>query len=156
MPSDTPAEIARNADFKAYPILREYVSTMLQDLQFSEADEACTEEREECDTGTIYTLREDTYQRCKADCIAFMADNAEAIEQALELVPGEEGLRYGRDYMTYDRIGYYFYMERVGHGVGFMDDGTPGEAGCLTRLSEAAGAASYFEPSLGDDGEVYI
>ncbi len=152
----TPIETARNADFKACPILADYIATMLQDLQFVEMDKACEEEREERDTGTIYTLNEETYAKCKADCEAFYSENHTAIEEALALTPGEEGLRYGRNYMTYERIGYYFYMERVGHGVSFTDDGTPGEACCLSRLRDAAQAKRGFDAYLGDDGEVYI
>jgi hypothetical protein len=151
----TAIETQRNADFKACPILSDYIATMLSDLQFREMDEACTDDREERDTGTIYTLNDSLYAKCKADCEAFMADNATAIEEALALVPGEEGLRYGRDYMTYDRIGYYFYMSRVGHGVGFTDDAVPGESECLAALEKAARDAAHFEPYLGDDGEVY-
>jgi hypothetical protein len=151
----TAIETQRNADFKACPILSDYIATMLQDLQFREMDEACMAEREERDTGTIYTLSDALYAKCKADCESFMAANATAIEQALELVPGEEGLRYGRDYMTHDRIGYYFYMTRVGHGVGFTDDATPGESGCLATLEKAARDSAHFEPYIGDDGEVY-
>lgn len=152
----TETEIARNADFKACPILKDYIAAMLQDLQFSEADQACEEERDERDSGTIYTLNAESYAKCKADCEKFYADNRDDIEAALELVPGEDGLRYGRDYMTYERIGYYFYMLRVGHGVSFTDDGTPGEAQCLANLNEAVrlhwrGFDAYF----GDDGEVY-
>lgn len=154
MPTET--EISRNADFSACPILSDYIAAMLQDLQYREMDESCMEEREQRDTGTIYTLREDTYQRCKADCEAFMTENADAIAEALELVPGEDGLRYGREYMSYERIGSTFYLSRVGHGISFTDDGTPGEAECLTKLEAAASAASYFEPYLGDDGEVYL
>lgn len=130
-------EAARNADFKACPILADFLATMLQDLQYTEMDEACEAEREEGDTGTIYTLQEDVYQRCKRYCEAFMANNAEAIEQALELVPGEDGLRYGRDYITHERIGSTLYMLAVGHGVAFTDDG---DADCLHKLNDATRA----------------
>lgn len=130
-------EAARNAAFKACPILADFVATMLQDLQYTEADEACTEEREEGDTGTIYTLADDTFDRCKAYCEAFMANNADAIAEALDLVPGEDGLRYGRDYITHARIGSTLYMLAVGHGVAFTDDG---DAECLHKLNEATRA----------------
>jgi hypothetical protein len=151
----TAIETARKADFRANPILSDYLATMLEDFQFSENDEACSEEREERDTGTIYTLNESEYIRHKRDCDKFYADNRADIDAALELVPGEEGLRYGRDYMTHERIGYYFYMVRAGHGVSFTDDGTPGEADCLSNLNKAARAFPSFDLYFGDDGEVY-
>lgn len=127
-------EAARNAAFNACPILADFVATMLQDLQYSEADEACEAEREEGDTGTIYTLADDTFDRCKAYCEEFMANNAAAIEEALDLVPGEPGLRYGRNYVTHERIGSTLYMLAVGHGVSFTDDG---DAECLNKLNAA-------------------
>lgn len=127
-------EAARKADFKACPILADFISTMLQDLQHYEADAACTEGREESDTGTIYTLADDVYQRCKAYCEAFYLNNRVDIEEALDLVPGEDGLRYGRNYITLERIGSTLYLLAVGHGVSFTDDG---DAACLGRLNEA-------------------
>lgn len=130
-------EDARKVDFKACPILADFLATMLQDLQYTEADNACEDEREEGDTGTIYTVSQAVYDRCKAFCEAFMRDNAEAIEEALDLVPGEDGLRYGRNGISYERIGSTLYMEVVGHGVSFTDDG---DADCLQKLREAGNA----------------
>jgi len=130
-------EAARKADFKACPILADFVATMLQDLQYSEIDEACEEEREEGDTGTIYTLDDETYQRCKAYCEAFMTANAADIESALDLEPGSEGLRYTSNGLSYERIGSTLYMLSVGHGVSFTDDGN---ADCLERLNDATRA----------------
>lgn len=130
-------EAARKADFKACPILADFVATMLQDLQLSEMEEACMDERAEGDTGTIYTLQDDTYQRCKAYCEAFYLNNRGAIDEALDLVPGEDGLRYGRDYMTLERIGSTLYLLAVGHGVSFTDDG---DAPCLEALNAATRA----------------
>lgn len=143
----TEAEQARNADFNACPILSDFIATMLQDLQFNENDEACTEEREAGDTGTIYTLADDVYQTCKTLCEEFMANNAESIAQALDLVPGDEGLSYTTHrYMNYERIGSTFYLLLVGHGVSFTDDGN---APCLQALNEAVrdnrGAQFYFD-----------
>jgi hypothetical protein len=130
-------EAARKADFKACPILSDFVATMLQDLQYSEMDNACEDEREEGDTGTIYTLADETYQRCKAYCEAFMADNAADIETALELEPGDAGFLYAKEYMSYERIGSTLYLLAVGHGVSFTDNG---DAECLERLNYATRA----------------
>jgi hypothetical protein len=140
-------ETARKADFKACPILADFIATMLQDLQYREADEACTEEREEGDTGTIYTLGDNVYAICKGLCEEFMTANAEAIEQALDLVPGEDGLQYSRGrYVTHERIGSTFYMLYVGHGISFTDDG---DAPCLQAMNEyirkLRGGEFYFD-----------
>lgn len=130
-------EDARKADFKACPILADFVATMLQDLQYNENDNACEDEREEGDTGTIYTLTDDTYQRCKAYCEAFMADNAADIESALDLEPGDAGFLYAKEHMSYERIGSTLYLLAVGHGVSFTDNG---DAECLERLNDATRA----------------
>lgn len=140
-------EADRDADFKACPILKGFVATMLQDLQFHEASEACEEGREEGDTGTIYTLDDRIYAICKRLCEEFMTVNAAAIEQALELEPGEEGLQYSRGrYMDHDRIGSTFYLLYVGHGVSFTDDG---DAPCLKEMNKNTrdnrGAQFYFD-----------
>jgi len=139
-------EAARNTDFKACPILADFIATMLQDLQHTEADQACEEEREQGDTGTIYTLDESVYKTCKRLCEEFMTHNATHIDEALDLEPGEPGLQYGRDYVTYERIGSTFYMQLVGHGVSFTDDGN---APCLEAMNEYAsnlyGAQFYFD-----------
>lgn len=146
-------EARRNADFRECPILADYLATMLQDLQYSESNEACSEGREERDCGTIYTLREPEYQKHKADCERFYRENLADIEAAGELEPGEPGLQYTQTrYMTPERVGSTFYMVRVGHGVGFCDDG---DADCLQRLDDAARAFRGFDCIIGDDGEVY-
>ena len=145
-------EHRRNRDFQRCPILRDYIAAMLDDVQESENYNAQEDDREPVETGTIYTLREITYQQCAALCVAFMRDNAEHIDAALDLIPGEPGLRYGRDYMTHDRIGYYFYMLSVGHGVGFTDDG---DAPCLVAMCDYTRANRGAEFYVGDDGNVY-
>ncbi len=149
----TEVEKQRNADFRACPILESYLATMLEDLQHSENEEACMEEREPRDCGTIYTLREEEYQSHKADCERFYRENLADIEAAGELVPGEPGLQYTTHrYMTEDRVGSTFYMLRVGHGIAFTDDGN---ADYLERLNEATRAFGGFDCIIGDDGEVY-
>lgn len=143
----------RNADFRACPILKDYIAAMLDDLQHVENDEACTDEREARDSGTIYTLPHAAYQQCKADCEAFMSANARWVERATDLEPGEDGLRYGASHMTHDRIGYYFYMMRVGHGVGFTDDGNDQS---LQIMSDYARARRMEGAYFGDNGKVYL
>ncbi len=149
-------ERERNADFRAVPILRDYIAAMLTDLDYTERDERREQDLRPRDSGTIYTLPDAAYQRCKADCEAFYSNNREAIDAATDLEPGEDGLRYANGrYMTHERIGYYLYMTRVGHGVTFTDDG---DAPCLKQLSASArNHFHHFEGAyFGDDGKVYI
>jgi len=145
-------EARRKTDFRNCPILSEYIATMLQDLQYTEMDEACTEEREERDTGTIWDLEESTYQSCKQTCEKFWSENQADIQAALALWPGEEGLRYASTGFDEDRIGSRFYLLQVGHGVSFTDDG---DAECLVNLNNATRAFRGFDAMIGDDGEVY-
>jgi hypothetical protein len=146
-------ENERNAAFRACPILCGYVSTALQDLQLSEADEACTESREPRDSGTIYTLPDSEFAKARTYCEQFAAEHAADIAAAQELEPGEPGLQYTTHrYMTAERIGSTLYLARVGSGVTFTDDG---DAPCLQALAEAARAEHKESPYFGDDGRVY-
>jgi hypothetical protein len=146
-------EEERKAAFRACPILESYIATALEDLQLSEADEACTESREARDSGTVYTLPAPEFEKAKAICERFAAEHAADIEAAGELVPGEPGLQYTTHrYMTADRIGSTLYLARVGSGVTFTDDG---DAPALQRMAEAARAEHAESPYFGDDGGVY-
>lgn len=151
-------ETDRAAAFKACPILESYIGTMLEDAQFHEDDLACEEDRDAVDVGTIYDLNDAAFLRCQHDCEEFFAANREDIESALALEPGSDDLRYARNGrgFDYDRIGHYFYMLRVGHGVSFTDDSEPGGAECLRRLNDATRARRGFDVTVDEDGEVYI
>lgn len=150
----TEAERNREADLRANPLLREYIGTMLQDLQFSEADEASSETREARDSGTIYDCPNETFAKCRDDAWKFYEENRADIEAALELIPGEEGLQYANNRpMTLDRIAYYLWMTRVGHGVAITDDGN---APCLQRLDKAAASFGNLDAYFGDDGRAYL
>ena len=132
-------ESERKAAFRAIPILSEYLATALQDLQFSEMDEACSDSREERDTGTIYDCPPETFQRALVDCAIFSGAMQRHIEAAQE-------------WFTVDQIGYYFYMVRVGHGVSFTDDfDNPATQGLEKAASAMRSEGLYF----GDNGLVY-
>jgi hypothetical protein len=147
-------EESRNAAFRACPILWDFVGTMLQDAQLSENDEACTEGREPRDSGTVYTLPDSEFEKCKQLCESFMAEHAADIEAATELEPGQPGLQYTASrYMNHERIGSTLYLAAVGHGVTFTDDGN---APCLERLANAARALRWESPYFGDDGRLYL
>lgn len=149
----TEQETARNEAFKACPIFKSYLATALEDCQFSENEDACEDEREARDCGTIYDCPQETFDRAQSDCIAFMSANGRWIQRALDLEPGEDGLRYGRDHFTHDRIGYYFYMTRVGHGVGFTDDG---DDMALQIMADYSRVRPWCEGLyIGDDGKAY-
>lgn len=145
-------EQIRNAWFNACPILQNYLSTALQDLQFSEMDDSCMESRDERDTGTIYDCPDKTFQRALTDCQHFMNANHWWITRATELEPGEDGLRYGRHYVTHERIGSTFYLARIGSGVTFTDDG---DDQSLQIMADYARSHSCEGLYFGDDGKVY-
>jgi hypothetical protein len=97
-----------------------------------------------------------TLARIIADCAAFQTANAALLEQAQELEPGSEGLRYGRDGLNDERLGMLFWYARNGHGVAFTDDG---DAPCLQLLQDACGYGTAFpqvDTGLGDDGLIYF
>jgi len=146
-------ETARKAAFDAVPILETYLATALEDAQFYENDNACEDEREARDTGTIYNCPDETFQRAHKDCAAFMEAQARWINRALELEPGEDGLRYGTRGFDHGRIGYYFYMQRVGHGVGFTDDG---DDQALQIMADYCRVNRLEGLYLGDDGRAYF
>lgn len=150
----TEIEATRKALFLAHPGFSDYLATMLQDLQFSESDEACTEGREARDSGTIYTLPATTFDRSLEDWQRFASECVWHINAALKLEPGEPGLQWTRDrYMTAERIGLTLWLARVGSGVTFTDDG---DAPCLVEMAEWARRNSIEGPYFGDDGSVYL
>lgn len=134
------------------PILRDYLATALQDLDLSESDESCAESREPRDSGTIFDCPDETFLIAWQECKRFMAECAADIESATDLEPGESGLRYGREYMTHERIGSTLYLSRVGHGVSFTDDG---DAPCLQALENWCNANRRDSLYFGDDGCAY-
>lgn len=147
-------ESERNAAFKSCPILKDYLATALQDLQFYEADSACMEEREERDAGTIYDCPDSTFQRAWNDCAAFMEAMGDQVEAYLDLVPGEAGLRYARGiWPAIERVGSTFYLLRVGHGVSFTDDG---DADCLKAMDDYTRGCRIEGLYFSDDGKAYL
>ena len=126
--------------FRQHPGFSDYLACMLQDLQYTEADEACTEER---DSGTIYTLPEEPYAASLADWQAFVA------------AAGDDGEAFA-DALGWEMLGSDFWLTRVGHGAGFWDRGQ-GEVG--ERLTSLVGHGTKFpnvDPYFGDDGEVWL
>ena len=126
--------------------LQSYIATMLEDVQARENDEACSEDREPRDCGTIYTVPDGTFDQMRADAERFQREAANDLTAAHDM-----GVLYGRD-----QAGADFYLTRVGHGVGFWDRGI-GEAG--ERLTARVGhgtAFPSFDPYIGDDGAVYL
>ena len=147
-------ESARKAAFNACPILESYIAAALEDLQFSESDESYMDGRKERDTGTIYDCAPETFQRAQADCVAFMESMRRWIVRAIDLEPGEDGLRYSRHGRGFDhaRIGYYLYMQRVGHGVGFTDDGDDESLQIMADYCRSHRLEGLY---FGDDNNVY-
>ena len=142
-------ESERKAAFKACPILSDYLATALEDLQFSEADAACMDGRQEEDSGSIYDCPNETFQRALQDCREFMSANAEHVEAATDCHPANAP---DGPCLTVERIGSTFYLQRVGHGVGFTDDG---DAPCLEAMGEYCRSHHTEGLYFGDDGKVY-
>lgn len=120
-------------------ITRGFISTMLQDLQFMEDDEACTEGRE---ARTIEQVAPVTADNIKAMLAAWFA-RAEPY-----LAPSGYSL-------TYDlyEIGSDAYLTAAGHGVGFWDRPEKINRRDGDLISDML---PRVEPYVGDDGLVYI
>ncbi len=91
--------------------------------------------------------------RIMADCAAFQAANEALLSEAMELVPGEAGFKYGREALNDERLGQLFWYARNGHGVAFTDDGN---APCLEALQRAGQACGGVWSCVGDDGLIYL
>lgn len=105
---------------------------------------------------TLADLAPEALARIVADCAAFQKANETLLAEASELVPGSEGLQYGRDVLDDGRLGQLFWYARNGHGVSFLDDG---DAPCLRALQDACGFGTAFstvDSYLGDDGLIYL
>lgn len=151
-------EAERKAAFKAEPLLSDFVATALQDLQLSESDEACTDEREARDSGTIYTLEGDTFARLSEIVSRFRAECGEHIAAALELEPGEDGLRYRTGprsgcSITESELGATLWLAVTGSGVTFTDDG---DAPCLQAMADWARSQHCEGLYFGDAGTVHV
>lgn len=85
----------------------------------------------------------DTLAKMKADCKAFMEQNAELLQ-----------------YVADDQAGHDFWLSRNGHGAGFFDleprqlmDGAP--ENLPDTLQDAARKFGEFYLYIGDDGKIY-
>lgn len=154
------SESEREAAFRANPLIRGFLSTALEDLQFNENETACQEEREARDTGTIYDCPDETFQRAKDECEAFLASARaapELIECGFTLAEFiESSFPFVREH-----IGSDLYLERAGHGAGFRDrtiwaDGYTENREIGERLSAAVNPRGTLEIYLGDDGCAYF
>ncbi len=134
-------------------IVSDFVATALQDAQLREADEACSEDREARDTGTIYTLRRETFDKLRNIVKRFEDEMPQSIEAALELEPKGEGYEYAKQPLTRSRIGSTLWLAVTGSGVTFTDDGC---AVSLVAMAEWARANHSEGLYLGDDGELYL
>ncbi|WP_242136972.1 hypothetical protein [Sphingomonas sp. TREG-RG-20F-R18-01] len=138
---------ARAEAFRHNPMIMGFLSTALQDLQLTEFDEACMEDREERDSGTIYDCPDETFERAKAECEAFWAILREDVDTALDATNS----------LTSEHIGSDLYLERAGHGAGFRDrsysETETGER--LSAMVDQMGRGSV-DVYFGDDGKAYF
>lgn len=146
-------EQEREAVFKASPMVRGFLATLLEDLQHSESDEACGEGREARDTGTIYDCPDSTFRAVVAECESFVAGLAKdshgrnALDLALDYAPNGYSL---------EQAGADLYLERAGHGAGFRDRGIGRAGAWLSDTVDSVFGVASLEAYLGDDGRTYI
>lgn len=145
----------RSARFWHNPMLQNFVAYALKDAQFRENDEARHEERDERDTGTVWTVALETFGKLAELCDKFRDECAEHIAAAIELEPGADGFEYARPHaaMTHERLGGKLWLAITGTGVTFTDDGN---APCLEAMTEWSRANSKESLYFGDDGEMYL
>lgn len=130
--------------FANLPGLSDFIAVALQDLQYSEADEACEESRPERDTGTIWDVPDETFG-AMARAYARFVWHARLTLAAATSDPWE---------YDWDNIGSDAYLTARGHGAGFFD----GRAGKYSdRLQRLARQSFGYCEGLyfGDDGRVY-
>jgi hypothetical protein len=138
-------EAERKALFSVNRMAEGFLSTLLQDLQHREADDACMEGRAERDVGTIYDCPDETLADVLRECDAF--------REAMLRDPIVRDLL--DDGYAMHPIGSDLYLERAGHGAGFRDrdiwSRAQGE-----RLSDLVSSRASLDAYLGDDGKAYI
>lgn len=155
MKSDT--ESYRKGIFKACPGFSDFVAVALQDLQYSENDEACTDERDARDSGTIYDsiLTGEAFEHMRQIYTAFRRDNAAHIETLTNAHPGDSGFEYLKrpERLTDEGLGSTFWLALVGSGVTFTDDGSHP---ALEALAEYARPLYCEGLYFGDSGHVHL
>lgn len=120
-----------------------FISSLLEDLQFTEMDEGIGDER--FDRELSPQAHKTIAIMCKA---FFIANEADILSDELEYCSYWGDDREGK-------AGHNFYMQVIGHGVGFWDGRYPEKLGA--KLSEACEAHAYsISPYVGDDGLVYV
>lgn len=130
-------ETERRAIFRTSPLLMGFLSTLLEDLQFSE--------REEGDSGTIWDCPDATFNAARSICDRFYALDIPVAESAC----------------SYEQIGGDLYLEAAGHGAGFRDREHDSDSDVSQDIGERLSAAvdtvcTHLETYLGDDGCAYI
>jgi hypothetical protein len=91
-------------------------------------------------------LAPETLASMRADCAAFLRDNADDLALYAEQQPGNE------QYTAADLAGHDFWLTRNGHGTGFWDRGLGVLGG---RLSAAASTYPDVALYVGDDGKIH-
>lgn len=146
-------ELLRNAEFARNPMLQDFIGCALQDLQYRENDEACTEGRTARDSGTIYEIEGITFVRLTALCDRFAVECAEHIQAALDMEAGDFEYRRGKGAMSHDELGSTLWLAITGSGVTFTDDGN---APCLEAMAEWARNVYCEGLQFGDDESIYL
>lgn len=138
-------ESERKTAMKDCPILCDYLATALADLQYTEDDESCSDDREARDSGTVYDCPDETFLKALQDCQRFMSDCAAYL--ASDDLPNRYR-QWDSGPINGKTIGSDLYLTRAGHGTGFWEyDAAPLDNWCeRNRIS-----GLYF----GDNGQAY-
>lgn len=113
-----------------------FLAAYIECALWSTSDESTPEGGEPFDSNySPEDLAPEALDSMRADCAAFIRDNAKDLEG-----------------MAPEQAGHDFWLTREGHGAGFWDRGL-GERG--ERLSDAARAYGGNGLCLGDDGKIY-
>lgn len=86
-----------------------------------------------------------TLEKMRADCLAFIADNADDLDTVDRLC-------------SIERAGHDFWLNRNGHGSGFWDEYSGDDKdmrAAFVRLSDASKAWGSFDLYIGDDGQIH-
>jgi uncharacterized protein YndB with AHSA1/START domain len=137
-------EQQRKCAFETWPMLEGFLSTLLEDLQMSEAEEAFGDEREERDCGTIYTCPESTLRAVAQYCRDFRDAARKVIED---------------NRLDETRIGADLYLAMAGHGADFRDRNDwvdDVEESRLIGNHLHSYVSGRIETYIGDDSRAYI
>jgi hypothetical protein len=121
-----------------------YVASMLASTSISDTDDSPLSDRY-----SLSDIAPDTLSSIVADCAAFQATNAHALESSY----GSRG-EYATREADPEYAGHLYWLNRNGHGIGYWGGEWP--APHDDTLSRAATRRGEVWAYIGDDGLVYV